>query len=39
VAFADRDARVGFAFVTSWMEAGADDRATRIVDALRRTLG
>jgi CubicO group peptidase (beta-lactamase class C family) len=36
VAFADRDARVGFAFVTDWMEAGADDRATRIVDALRR---
>jgi CubicO group peptidase (beta-lactamase class C family) len=39
VAFADRDARVGFAFVTNWMEAGADDRATRIVDALRRALG
>lgn len=38
VAFADRDARVGFAFVTNWMEAGADDRATTIVDALRRSL-
>lgn len=38
VAFADLDARVGFAFVTNWLEAGADDRATRIVDALRRVL-
>ncbi|MGO4679723.1 serine hydrolase domain-containing protein [Microbacterium sp. 2MCAF23] len=38
VAFADRDARVGFAFVTNWMEAGADDRATNIVDALRRSV-
>ncbi|NUU05078.1 serine hydrolase domain-containing protein [Leifsonia sp. C5G2] len=36
VAFADRGARLGFAFVTNWMEAGADDRATRIVDAVRR---
>ncbi|MEV7757313.1 serine hydrolase domain-containing protein [Microbacterium sp. NPDC089180] len=34
VAFADRAARVGFAFVTNWMEAD-DSRATRIVDALR----
>lgn len=34
VAFADRAARVGFAFVTNWMEAD-DPRATRIVDALR----
>lgn len=34
VAFADLDARVGFAFVTNWMEAD-DARATRIVDALR----
>ena len=38
VAFADRDARVGFGFVTNWMEAGADDRATNIVDALRGSL-
>ncbi|KTR90885.1 carboxylesterase [Microbacterium testaceum] len=34
VAFADRESRVGFAFVTNWMEA-VDPRATRIVDALR----
>lgn len=38
VAFADRDARLGFAFVTNWMEAGADDRATRIVDVVRRAV-
>lgn len=38
VAFADRDARVGFAFVTNWMEAGADERATNIVAALKRAL-
>ncbi|WP_434316404.1 serine hydrolase domain-containing protein [Leifsonia sp. P73] len=38
VAFADADARVGFAFVTNWLEAGADDRATTIVDALRGVL-
>jgi CubicO group peptidase (beta-lactamase class C family) len=34
VAFADLASRVGFAFVTNWMEAD-DPRATRIVDALR----
>ncbi|WP_241702798.1 serine hydrolase domain-containing protein [Leifsonia shinshuensis] len=39
VAFADRDAQLGFAFVTNWLEAGVDDRATRIVGALRRVLG
>jgi len=38
VAFADRDARMGFAFVTNWMEASDDDRATRIVDAARRAV-
>lgn len=38
VAFADRDARVGFAFVTNWMEAAADERGTTIVAALQRTL-
>jgi len=38
VAFADAEAKVGFAFVTNWLEAGADDRATRIVDALRLVL-
>jgi CubicO group peptidase (beta-lactamase class C family) len=38
VAFADADAQVGFAFVTNWLEAGADDRATNIVDALRGVL-
>ncbi|MBN9185176.1 serine hydrolase [Microbacterium sp.] len=37
VAFADRDAKVGFAFLTNRMEA-VDDRATRIVDALRAVL-
>jgi len=38
VAFADLDSRVGFAFVTNWMEAD-DPRATRIVDALRSVVG
>lgn len=38
VAFADPDAELGFAFVTNWMEAGEDSRATAIVDALRRVL-
>ncbi len=38
VAFADLDSRVGFAFVTNWMEAD-DPRATRIVDALRNVVG
>lgn len=37
VAFADPDHRVGFAFLTNEMEAG-DDRATRVVDALREVL-
>lgn len=35
VAFADPGADVGFAFLTNRMEAGADARGTRIVDALR----
>lgn len=35
VAFADPGAQVGFAFVTDWLEGGVDDRATRIIDALR----
>lgn len=35
VAFADPDHRVGFAFVTNWMEGPGDDRGTRIVDTLR----
>jgi CubicO group peptidase (beta-lactamase class C family) len=34
-AFADPVHRVGFAFVTNWMEARDDQRATRIIDALR----
>ncbi len=38
VAFADQDARVGFAFLTNQMEAIDDVRATRIVDALREVL-
>lgn len=37
-AFADPDAGVGFAYLTNQMEAIDDVRATRIVDALRRTL-
>lgn len=37
VAFADLDSRIGFAFVTNWMEAD-DPRATRIVDALREVV-
>ncbi|MBB2977136.1 CubicO group peptidase (beta-lactamase class C family) [Microbacterium endophyticum] len=36
-AFADPDHGIGFAFVTSAMEAG-DDRATRMIDALRTAL-
>ncbi|MDR6200558.1 CubicO group peptidase (beta-lactamase class C family) [Microbacterium sp. SORGH_AS428] len=38
VAFADLDSRVGFSFVTNWMEAVDDHRATRIVDALREVV-
>ena len=37
-AFADPDHRLGFAFLTNWMEAGEDRRATGIIDALRRAL-
>lgn len=37
VAFADPEAKVGFAFLTNLMEAG-DDRGTAIVDALREVL-
>jgi CubicO group peptidase (beta-lactamase class C family) len=35
VGFADARAGIGFAFVTNWMEAGEDRRATGIIDALR----
>ncbi|MEQ1735121.1 MAG: serine hydrolase domain-containing protein [Rhodoglobus sp.] len=38
VAFADPQARVGFAFITNQMEAIDDVRATRVVDALRAAL-
>jgi CubicO group peptidase (beta-lactamase class C family) len=38
VAFADRESRVGFAFVTNQMEAIDDVRATRMIDALRSAL-
>ena len=38
VSFADPTARVGFAFITNWMEAGEDRRATGIIDALRQVL-
>jgi CubicO group peptidase (beta-lactamase class C family) len=37
-AFADPVHGVGFAFITNWMEAGADRRATGIIDALRSVL-
>jgi len=37
VAFADRQHRLGFAFLTTAMEA-VDDRATRVIDALRESL-
>lgn len=39
VAFADPGAGVGFAFLTNQMEAGADMRGTRIVDAVRAVVG
>jgi len=38
VAFADREAEIGFAFVTNQMEAIDDVRATRIVEELRAAL-
>ena len=38
-AFADPELRVGFAFLTNWMEAGEDRRATDIIDALRGVIG
>jgi CubicO group peptidase (beta-lactamase class C family) len=38
VAFADPVHGVGFAFITNWMEAADDVRATRIIDALRAAL-
>lgn len=38
-AFADPTHRLGFAFITNWMEAGEDKRATGIIDALRGVLG
>ena len=37
--FADPHHGVGFAFITNWMEAGEDRRATGIIDALRTVLG
>ena len=37
-AFADPDHQLGFAFLTNWMEAGEDRRATDIIDALRDVL-
>ena len=39
VAFADADARVGFAFLTNQMEAIDDFRGTRLVEALKVSLG
>ncbi len=37
-AFADPLHRVGFAFVTNWMEAGEDQRATHIIATLKQVL-
>lgn len=37
-AFADPEHQLGFAFLTNWMEAGEDRRATGIIDALRVVL-
>jgi CubicO group peptidase (beta-lactamase class C family) len=39
VAFADADSRVGFAFLTNQMEAIDDFRGTRLVEALKDSLG
>lgn len=38
VAFADPVHQAGFAFITNWMEAAEDVRATRIIDVLRGVL-
>jgi CubicO group peptidase (beta-lactamase class C family) len=38
VAFADPHHRVGFGFVTNWMEGGDDRRATAVIDVLRAVL-
>jgi len=38
VAFADRDHGIGFAFLTNQLEAIDDQRATRIIDAVRECL-
>jgi hypothetical protein len=38
LAFADADRRVGFGFVTSQMGGLRDERATRLVMALRRCM-
>ena len=38
VGFADPLHKAGFGFITNWMEAGDDPRATAIVDALRDAL-
>lgn len=38
VAFAEPSLGLSFAFLTNWMEAGDDVRATRIIDALREVM-
>lgn len=38
VAFADPKHRVGFAFITNWMQARGDARGTHLVDTLRSLL-
>lgn len=37
-AFADPEHHIGFAFLTNWMEAGEDRRATDIIEALRSSV-
>lgn len=38
VGFADPTSGLGFGFITNWMEAAEDRRATRIIDALRTVI-
>ncbi len=38
VAFADEDTRLGFGFVTNDLQTAHDDRAIRLVDALKRVI-
>jgi CubicO group peptidase (beta-lactamase class C family) len=38
VAFAEPGLRVGFAYLTNWMEGAGDPRATSVIDALRKVV-